>query len=104
MIRVLLALPLAFAFSSFAYACDPHAVCLDIQWCMSNGKEFSGPISTAARGGDGNGIGVDTAACQHKYGTKNQPVNWGNVSASCSNTDYAAIGKKALGGSSASCD
>jgi hypothetical protein len=63
-------------FSGFAHACDPHGVCLDIQWCMSSsGHEFSGPITNAATGGDGNGVGVDTAACQHKYGTKTQPIN-----------------------------
>jgi hypothetical protein len=94
-------------FSSLASACEPRAVCLGIQWCTvdANGHEFAKPIRTAAGTGDGNGVGVDTAACQHKYGTKTQPIGWDNVSAGCKNDEYALIGKKALGGSSpSSCD
>jgi hypothetical protein len=104
-VAVLMGFSSPLLFLNHASACDPHAVCLDIQWCMtSQGREYATPIRTAASKGDGNGVGVDTAACQHKYGTRTQPVNWNNVSRGCSNVDYAAIAKKALGGSSASCD
>lgn len=89
-----------FTLDHAAAACrNPHSTCLDIQWCMTpSGREFSGPITTAARNGDGNGVGVDTAACQHKYGQPGPGGSWDTVSAGCSNPEYAAIGKKALNG------
>jgi hypothetical protein len=89
-----------------AWACNTRGTCLGIQWCMNgaNGHEFSGPITQAATNGDGNGVGVDTAACQHKYGQHSTPPSWDGDSAGCSNPDYAALGKKALGGNPGTCD
>lgn len=90
--------------SSLAAACEPRPVCINIQWCMTgSGHEYNDALIKAAQQGDGNGVGVDTAACQHKYGQKT-PQGWDSVSAGCTNSDYAAIGKKALGGTPGSCD
>lgn len=83
-----------------ASACVTRDTCLDIRWCMNpaNGHEFSGPLVTAARGGDGQGVGADASACQNKYG-QNGPHNWGWASAGCLWNDYANLGKKALANS-----
>ncbi len=90
--------------SSLAAACDPRPVCINIQWCMGgSGHEYSKALIEVAKAGDGNGVGVDTAACQHKYGQKT-PHGWDSVSAGCTKPDYAALGKKALGGNPGSCD
>jgi hypothetical protein len=91
-------------------ACQPTPVCHVIVWCMDpeNGHEYSKPITDAANGGSGQGIGDNTAACQHKYGTSKSfdwPVNWlvkwDDISGGCRNPDYAFIGKIALGGHTA---
>jgi hypothetical protein len=88
-----------------ANACTPHDTCLDIQYCMSPaGKEFSQPIRDAANKGDGQGIGADTSACQHKYGQPGPSGSWDSVSGGCQASDFAALGKKALGGNPGSCD
>jgi hypothetical protein len=88
-----------------ANACQARATCINIQWCMNsaNGREFAQPLVTAAQGGDGQGVGADASACQNKYG-QSGPNDWGSVSAGCQAGDFAALGKKALGGNPGTCD
>jgi hypothetical protein len=90
-------------FISPSTACDTVATCKGIAFCINKldagNADTSKAISTAASHGDGNGVGVDTAACQHKFGGG----SWDAASAGCTNADYAALGKKALNGS-AGCD
>jgi hypothetical protein len=98
---LLVGLTSLFAGFGQANACDARGTCLGIQWCLSvnQGREYAGPIADAIKNGDANGIGVDTAACQHKYGQG----GWDRDSAGCNATDYTVLGKKALGGPAA-CD
>jgi hypothetical protein len=103
--RVSMALLVGFAVllagMSQASACDPRGTCLGILWCLSvdQGREFAAPIRTAINNSDANGIGVDTAACQHRYGQG----GWDRDSATCNATDYVTLGKRALEGAAA-CD
>jgi hypothetical protein len=89
--------------SGSALACDSVNTCKDIAWCMidSNGHEFSAPLRDVASKGQGDQVGGDASGCQNKYGQHSNPHDWGSVSSGCLNPDFAAMGKKALGGEAA---
>ncbi len=101
---ILLSATMFLSVISGASACDTVATCKGIAYCINKldagNAPISAAISKAISQGDGNGIGVDTADCQHKFGNG----SWDAASAGCSNADYAALGKKAASGQAASCD
>jgi hypothetical protein len=67
---------------------DPSATCTKIRQCLGS-DTWGRPIGQAIAGGDGIGIGVETAACQHMFFPSG---DWDNVSRGCTPSEYARIG------------
>jgi hypothetical protein len=86
-------------FSDHAFACRvPYDVCVHIAWCMGpDGREFAQPLRAAANSGDANGIANDTQACQSKYGGQHGK-DYAQQASGCTNDEFRALAKKALGG------
>jgi hypothetical protein len=82
---------------------SPLAVCQGIAFCIhkldGGNADTSAAIAKAIDQSDGNGIGVDTAWCQHHFGGG----NWDLVSGGCSNAEYVVLGKKGWTGDDKSC-
>jgi hypothetical protein len=76
----------------------PYDVCVHIAWCMGpDGREFAQPLRAAANSGDANGIANDTQACQSKYGGQHGK-DYAQQASGCTNDEFRALAKKALGG------
>jgi hypothetical protein len=82
---------------------SPLAVCQGIAFCIHKldrgNAAMSAAIAKAIDQSDGNGVGIDTAWCQHHFGGG----NWDWVSGGCSNAEYVVLGKKGRSGDGNSC-
>jgi hypothetical protein len=99
MLIILFASVVVVSTSERAFACRVSGgVCAAIAWCMGpDGREFAGPLRTAAQSGDPTGISSDTQACQSKYGQQHGK-DYSKQASGCSGDEFKSLAKKALNG------